>query len=116
MIENKIQKDAARYRKLQMWMSSNVIEGWSVVEQLGAVAAWEGHDSMDKFLDSLEECNVGLSKRQTDTEPEAVSEQTNLTRKINEMVVQDYKNLQQKTELVWSFSLGEYIRIPRQAD
>lgn len=62
--------DAARYRKLQMWMSSNVIEGWSVVEQLGAVAAWEGLYAMDDHLDSLGACDVGLCKRQSTIEPE----------------------------------------------
>lgn len=65
--------DAARYRKLQMWMSSNVIEGWSVVEQLGAVAAWEGLYAMDDYLDSLDECDVGLCKRQTNIMQKAAS-------------------------------------------
>ncbi|UZZ64553.1 hypothetical protein [Curvibacter phage PCA1] len=55
--------DAKRYRKLQNWMSSNVKEGWLVVEQLGALAAWEGWDVMDGYLDSLGECNVGLCER-----------------------------------------------------
>jgi hypothetical protein len=57
-----VEADAKRYRKLQQWMSSNVKEGWNVVEQLGAVAAWEGHDAMDSYLDALDECNVGLSQ------------------------------------------------------
>lgn len=55
--------DTKRYRKLQGWMGSNVKEGWSTVEQLGAVAAWEGFDAMDEFLDSLGECNVVLCEK-----------------------------------------------------
>jgi hypothetical protein len=54
-----LQADAERYRKLQCWMSSNVLEGWEKVEQLGALAAWDGHDAMTQELDSLPECNVG---------------------------------------------------------
>ena len=61
-----LETDALRYRKLQRWMSSNVKEGWGVVEQLGAVAAWQGWDEMDQFLDSLEECNVGLCETKCD--------------------------------------------------
>jgi hypothetical protein len=54
--------DAARYRKLLCWMSTNVPEGWEVVCQVGAVAAWMGHPDADQFLDSLEEANVGLAE------------------------------------------------------
>ena len=57
---NQVVKDAARYKKLQRWMGSNVPEGWEEVEKLGAVCAWVGWDEMDKYLDDLPECNVGL--------------------------------------------------------
>ena len=53
--------DADRYRKLRRYMGSNVEAGWKVVEQLGAVCAWQGYDKFDLYLDSLPECNVGLS-------------------------------------------------------
>jgi len=53
-------RDAARYRKLRGWMSSNVEQGWSKVEELGAIAAWMGWDDFDESLDSLGECNCGL--------------------------------------------------------
>ena len=52
--------DAARYRKLRNWMSSNVKEGWSEVESLGAVACYMDWDTFDKHLDDLPECNFGL--------------------------------------------------------
>jgi len=52
--------NAARYRKLRAWMSSNVQEGWSEVEKLAAIAAYLSWDDMDKALDALPECNVGL--------------------------------------------------------
>lgn len=55
--------DAARYVKLRGWMSSNVPEGWSEVERLGALAAWESWDAMDAYLDSLPECSVGLMSK-----------------------------------------------------
>ena len=53
-------QDAGRYRKLRRWMGSNVPEGWSKVEELGAVCAFQGLAAMDLVLDSLPECNVGL--------------------------------------------------------
>lgn len=52
--------NAARYKKLRRWMSSNVQEGWTVVEQLGAVASWQGWNEMDQYLDTLPECEHGL--------------------------------------------------------
>lgn len=52
--------DARRYRKLREWMSSNVPEGWSVVENLGAVAAWVGYEAFDKYLDDLPKCLFGM--------------------------------------------------------
>ena len=56
--------DAARYRKLQMYMASNVKPGgWEVVEQLGGVAAWMSCEDMDAYLDSLSECNAGLCEK-----------------------------------------------------
>lgn len=53
-------QDAARYRKLKEWMSSNVPEGWKEVENLGGIACHAGSDDFDAYLDSLPECNVGL--------------------------------------------------------
>lgn len=55
--------DAARYRKLRGWMSSNVPEGWSEVERVGAVAAWMSWEDADQYLDALPMCNVGLMER-----------------------------------------------------
>jgi hypothetical protein len=52
--------DAERYKKLRRWMSSNVKEGWTEVENLGAIAAYMGWDEMDKALDGLPMCTVGL--------------------------------------------------------
>lgn len=52
-------RNADRYTKLRRWMSSNVPEGWSKVEQLGAVAAWLSWADFDQMLDDLPECNVG---------------------------------------------------------
>ena len=52
--------DAERYRKLRRYMGSNVEAGWKVVA-LGAVCAWQGYNEFDLYLDSLPECNVGLS-------------------------------------------------------
>ncbi len=55
--------DAARYRKLQGWMSSNVPEGWREVENMAALCAWQDWAAMDAYLDTLGECNVGLMFR-----------------------------------------------------
>lgn len=58
---NAEQRDAIRYRKLQRYMACNVKpKGWEVVETLGGIAAWTSIDEMDKHLDHLPECNVGL--------------------------------------------------------
>lgn len=53
-------KDAARYRKLRRWMSSNVEEGWSQVVQLAAIACYVSWEDFDKSLDDLPECTYGL--------------------------------------------------------
>jgi hypothetical protein len=53
-------KDAERYRKLQRWMASNVPEGWSIVEELGAITAYLSFEELDAQLDALPVCNVGL--------------------------------------------------------
>lgn len=50
---------AARYRKLRRYMSSNVSEGWEKVEHCGAIAACVDWKAMDEYLDSLPECTVG---------------------------------------------------------
>lgn len=52
--------DAGRYRKLRGWMSSNVLEGWREVENMGALCAWQDRGAMNEYLDSLPECKVGL--------------------------------------------------------
>jgi hypothetical protein len=52
--------DAERYAKLRRWMSSNVREGWTEVERLGALACYTSWDDFDAYLDELPECNVGL--------------------------------------------------------
>lgn len=52
--------DALRYRKLQKWMTSNAAQGWEKVSELAALGAWQCLDEMDKALDALPECNVGL--------------------------------------------------------
>ena len=49
-----------RYKKLRGWMACNVPEGWSKVQNLAAVAAYVSNDDMDKELDALPECNIGL--------------------------------------------------------
>ncbi len=54
------QIDAARYRKLRQWMSSNVKEGWQEVENLAAIACYVDWEHFDMSLDALPECNVGL--------------------------------------------------------
>lgn len=56
-------KDALRYCKLRNWMSSNTPEGWEKVVELGTVASWVGWDAMDRHLDDLPECNVGLCQK-----------------------------------------------------
>lgn len=55
-----VKRDAARYRKLQGWMSSNVPEGWQEVERMAALCAWQSQEDMDSYLDSLGECQLGL--------------------------------------------------------
>jgi len=52
--------NALRYQKLRDWMGSNAKDGWDVVCQLGAVAAWEGYKAMDEYLDALPSCSFGL--------------------------------------------------------
>jgi len=52
--------DAARYRKLRRWMSSNVTEGWTQVEQLAAIACYVDWSAFDEALDALPECTHGL--------------------------------------------------------
>lgn len=56
-------QDAERYRKLRRWMSSNVAEGWTQVEQLAAIACYVSWDAFDESLDALPECNFGLAAR-----------------------------------------------------
>lgn len=55
--------DAARYRKLRRWMSSNVPEGWEEVKNLGGLACYAGWEEFDGYLDALPECNVGLCEK-----------------------------------------------------
>lgn len=62
-------RDAARYRKLRRWMSSNVPEGWGEVEKLAAIACHMDWDNFDMALDALPECNVGLCHRTTSAAP-----------------------------------------------
>lgn len=52
--------DAARYYKLRRWMSSNVPEGWTQVEQLAAIACYMSWDDFDSALDALPQCEHGL--------------------------------------------------------
>ncbi|WP_338924322.1 hypothetical protein V0M98_32435 (plasmid) [Pseudomonas silesiensis] len=61
-----------RYRKLQLWMASNVKEGWQEVERMGAVCANMSLEDMDQYLDGLPECSVGLCKKATALNPEAL--------------------------------------------
>jgi hypothetical protein len=63
VVADDVQRDAERYAKLRWCMPSNVPEGRSIVEQLGAVAAWQGWSSMDAYLDSMEVCSVGLRSK-----------------------------------------------------
>lgn len=58
-----LKAQAARYRKLRGWMSSNVPEGWQQVEQLAAIACWVDWQAFEDSLDALPECNVGLMQR-----------------------------------------------------
>lgn len=55
--------DAGRYRKLQLWMASNVKEGWAEVEKMGGICAWMSCRDMDEYLDRLPDCNVGLCEK-----------------------------------------------------
>lgn len=59
--------DAGRYRKLQLWMASNVKEGWQEVEKMGGISAWMSCADMDQYLDGLGDCNVGLCKKPTES-------------------------------------------------
>lgn len=54
-------EDAARFRKLLRWMSSNVKEGWDEVQRLAGVATYVDWEEARAYLDALPECNVGLS-------------------------------------------------------
>ena len=49
-----------RYKKLRGWIGCNVPEGWNQVDKLRAVAAYVSYDDMDKELDALPECTIGL--------------------------------------------------------
>ena len=64
-------QDAERYRKLRRWMSSNVAEGWTQVEQLAAIACCESWDAFDESLDALPECNFGLAARAAQAQGES---------------------------------------------
>lgn len=63
-------QDAARYRKLRGWMSSNVPKGWQEVERMGALCAWMDWAAMNDYLDGLPECAVGLMSKPADGVPE----------------------------------------------
>lgn len=52
--------DAARYRRLRAWMSSNVKEGWDEVSNLGSIGSYLTTEDFDGYLDGLGECKVGL--------------------------------------------------------
>lgn len=52
--------NSERYKKLRGWMSCNVPEGWQKVQNLAAVGAYVSFEDMDKELDALPECNIGL--------------------------------------------------------
>jgi hypothetical protein len=54
------EKDAERYRKLRRWMTSNVAEGWTQVENLASVGCYIGWHEFDAHLDRMPVCNVGL--------------------------------------------------------
>lgn len=55
--------DTDRFQKLLLWMSSNVPEGWSEVERLGAICAYVSLEDACAYLDNLSECNVGLCEK-----------------------------------------------------
>jgi hypothetical protein len=57
--------NADRYRKLQLWMASNVKEGWLEVERMGAICTNMSLEDMDHYLDGLAECNIGLCGKAT---------------------------------------------------
>jgi hypothetical protein len=67
-----LQINANRYRKLQLWMASNVVEGWQEVERMGAICANMPLEAMDQYLDDLAECNVGLCQTSTASNPGAL--------------------------------------------
>lgn len=60
LTSSSVERDAERYRKLRGWMSSNVSEGWSKVEDLAAIACYMDWYHFDMVLDEMPECNVGL--------------------------------------------------------
>lgn len=43
-----------------------------------------------------------------------VEPEPSLVKNVNDLAVQEHEEMNKKTELVWSISLGKYIRIPRQ--
>jgi hypothetical protein len=57
------QQGVAQLNKLLGYMASNVKEGWTEVERIGAVASYISHEAALEYLDGLEPCNVGLSER-----------------------------------------------------
>jgi hypothetical protein len=64
--------NSGRYRKLQLWMASNVKEGWLEIERMGAICANMSLEDMDHYLDSLPECTVGLCGKTTASNPETL--------------------------------------------
>lgn len=63
---------ADRYERLRGWMSSNIVEGWQEVENLGAIAAWQSWEDFDLYLDSLGKCSLGLMSNEGLTHEEAI--------------------------------------------
>lgn len=53
-------RNSDRYKKLRGWMSCNVPEGWQKVQNLAAVGAYVSFEDMDKEVDALPECTIGL--------------------------------------------------------
>lgn len=52
--------DAARYRKLRMWMSMNQKETWDEVCRLAAVGCYVSDDEFDLWLDGMKDIESGL--------------------------------------------------------
>jgi hypothetical protein len=50
--------DAARYRKLRMWMSMNQKVTWDEVCRLAAVGCYVSDDEFDLWLDGMKDINV----------------------------------------------------------